>query len=96
MTTLGDRIKKVRKDEKHLTQAEFGEQLGITKQAIANVEGNHSNPTINFMINLYKVFDVNLNWLITGIGEPFNTKPKKDTSELESIIEASLKRHGLI
>lgn len=95
MTNLSERLKNVR-IEKRLTQAELAERLEVTKQAISNVEGGRSNPSIEFISKLITELDVNSNWLIAGIGEPFNTITEKDTTELDAIIEAHLKKHGLI
>lgn len=73
MTTIGSRFRQIR-NEKNLTQSEFGEVIGLTKQTIASVENNHSNPSIECLSKLIEKFNINTNWLITGQGEKYNLK----------------------
>mgnify|MGYP002627251070 CR=1 FL=1 len=75
MQTLGERLKQIRTD-KNLTQSEFGKLIGVTKQAIANVECGHSNPSIEFLNQLIEIFSLNINWLISGKGEIFSNITK--------------------
>ena len=65
-----------------MAQCAFGGMIGVTKQAAANVESSHSNPSIDF-----------LNRLISGRGEMFisdsaQTDFKKELcSELLKLLE---------
>lgn len=72
--TLSERIKKLRKDL-DLTQAEFGEKIGSTQNAIGNYETGHRNPSSSVINNICKTFDVSEKWLRTGDGEMFLAKP---------------------
>ena len=96
METLGLRLKKIR-TEKNLTQTALGEILGVTKQAVANVESSHSNPSIEFMNKLIKNLNVNANWLIAGTGSMFNNiaELKKDCSFAAKVKEL-LKQEGFM
>ena len=94
METIGERLKQIRKDCK-LTQSEFGNALGVTKQAIANVESNHSNPSIDFLCKLIEIYNININWLISGIGETFIQKKSVEnisTEEFETKVKEILKK----
>lgn len=64
--TLGERIKKVRKD-KDFTQQQFAERLGMKRNSIAQVEGGRatSDQTI---FAICREFNVNERWLRTGEG----------------------------
>ena len=98
METLGSRLKLIRTSKK-LTQLDFGKCIGVTKQAIANVESSHSNPSIDFLSKLIEIFNVNINWLISGHGEMFTnivrkTLPSDDEFELK--MEAFLKKKGIL
>lgn len=69
-----ERIKKLRKEELHLTQTEFGEKLGVSRSVIKNIELNAlSRPEQKEP--LYKLicreFHVSYEWLMNGTGEPF-------------------------
>lgn len=72
--SLSDRIKKLRK-ALDLTQAEFGEKIGSTQNAIGNYETGHRNPSSSVINNICKTFDVSEKWLRTGEGEMFLAKP---------------------
>ena len=99
MNNLGFRLKQIRTN-KHLTQTEFGIALGVTKQAIANIECSHSNPSIEFLSKLIENFDVNVNWLITGNGVTFNSLPDNKISsydeEFTIKVKEILRSEGLI
>lgn len=66
---LNERIKKVRKSL-DLTQREFAERIGMKQNSIALIESgrNTSDQTI---FAICREFNVNEEWLRTGIGEMF-------------------------
>lgn len=83
---------------KNLTQSALGEQIGLTKQAISNVENATSKPSIEFLIKLVTELHVNLNWLLAGIGEPFiqiNDIPEKLRNNILEGIKVVLKNNGI-
>lgn len=96
MTTIGSRLKQIR-NEKHLTQAALGNILGVSKQAIANVESSHSNPSVELMSKLFENLDINLNFLICGSGSMFNS-PEFEQVEgsLTQMVEKILRKHNVI
>lgn len=94
MTTIAERLKEIRK-EKRMTQTELGEVLGVTKQAIASAEVGNNNPSIKFISKLITDLNVNANWLIAGIGEPFLETPEDD-ERITAIVDEVLKKYGLI
>lgn len=62
--TVGEKIKKLRK-EKHLTQEELGEMIGVQKAAINKYEtGIVVNLKREIIAKLAKAFDVNPVWLM--------------------------------
>ena len=94
MEKIGERLKQIRKN-KNLTQTAFGEILGVTKQAVANVESCHSNPSMEFLYKLIEKFNVNANWLITGKGEVFiqnSTEKINSGQELDLRVKQILKK----
>ena len=70
MEDLSIKFKQIRQ-QKQLTQLELGSYLNVSKQAIANVESGHSNPSIELISKLVDIFNINLNWLISGQGDMF-------------------------
>lgn len=74
--TLGERIKKVRK-ELDLTQQAFGKKIGMKQNTIALIEGgrNTSDQTI---FAICREFSVDEHWLRTGEGEMFVKRSRND------------------
>ena len=75
--TLGERIKKVRK-ELDLTQRDFGAQIGTTQNAIASYEIGRREPSAAAVNNICKTFNVDEHWLRTGEGEMFAQRSRDD------------------
>ncbi len=96
MQTISERLKYIR-NEKRFSQAELADLLDITKQAVANVEVGRNNPSIDFISKLISNLNVNANWLIAGVGKPFNPPKFEDVEdELTQKVESLLKKHNLI
>lgn len=96
METISERLKFIR-IEKRFTQAELAELLQIKRQTIANIESGNNNPSIDFINKLINHLNVNANWLIAGVGQPFNPEKFEDVQdELEAKMEQLLKKHHLI
>ena len=78
MTTFGERVKDTRIALK-LNQVEFSKALGISRQAISNIECNKSIMAISNLQKLSDLYNVNLNWLVSGNGSMFNNTNNDDT-----------------
>jgi transcriptional regulator with XRE-family HTH domain len=61
----GDRIKKLRKS-KNFTQLELANKLNITDKAVSKWESNLGEPSIDLLLELSKLFDVSIDYLLTG------------------------------
>lgn len=64
------RIKEMRK-HLDLTQTEFGDSLGVSRDVINSYERGRVTPTQTFVELLCMKYDVNPDWLIHGTGEMF-------------------------
>ena len=98
MTTQGERLKNIRR-KLGLSQAELGEKLGFSKQYLSNIEADRNLMNNDNLVKLLVDFNVNINYLLAGVGEMFNTPTSNEdfrTSEMISLIDEALKRHGLI
>jgi transcriptional regulator with XRE-family HTH domain len=62
----GDRIKELRRMNK-LTQVELANKLNITDKAVSKWENNLGEPSIDMLLGLSKVFDVSIDYILTGI-----------------------------
>lgn len=79
--TLGERIKKLRKDL-NLTQQKFADRIGTTQNVIANYESGRREPSAAAFNNICKTFGISEEWLRTGKGEMFIPSPEEDINEL--------------
>lgn len=68
---MKDRVKQLRKLELKLSQTEFGKKIGLSPQAIANIETGVTPLTDRNFNAICKAFSVNPDWLRNGVGEMF-------------------------
>lgn len=73
--TEGERVKEVRKSL-GLTLEKFGENLGVTKTAISNIEKGIRNLTDQMLKSICREYGVREEWLRSGEGEPFGAQTK--------------------
>ncbi len=70
---MNDRIKKIRK-ALGLTQKDFGERIGLRQNSVALIEGGRATSD-QTVFAICREFNVNEEWLRTGVGEMFNPAP---------------------
>ncbi len=66
----GDRVKHIR-EALRLTQSEFAETFGTSRQFLNNVEGNRATFSDTKLVELQDAHNINLNYLLNGIGQMF-------------------------
>jgi transcriptional regulator with XRE-family HTH domain len=69
--TQGERLRRLRKEELHLTLDRFGEKVGVGKSAISEIESGRNNLTGQMARAICREFNVNEKWLLTGEGDIF-------------------------
>lgn len=67
---IKDRLKEIRSNY-NLTQQEFADRLGIKRNTIATYETGKSNPSDSAIVLICREFNVNEEWLRTGIGKKY-------------------------
>lgn len=80
------RIKEVRTLLK-MSQKDFGDKLGVSRDVIANIEYNRVEPQKIFIQHLCSTFSVNQDWLETGVGNIF-LNDNKNLSEAIRVFES--------
>lgn len=70
---MHDRIRLVRKAV-NLSQKDFGEKLGVSRDVMANIENDRVSPSNTFLQLLCSVFNVREEWLRAGEGEMFQSE----------------------
>jgi transcriptional regulator with XRE-family HTH domain len=63
--TLGNRLNQIRKD-KGLSQQAFAALLDTSSGYISEIEQGKKMPGSEFLLSLWRVFSVDLNWFLTG------------------------------
>lgn len=81
---LKDRIKKIRTDA-GLTQKDFGEKIGVGRIYVSGWETNQSEPGKARLFVIAEKFNVNVDWLLTGEGEPYKNKKTVDPKTRDEI-----------
>ena len=74
--SLSNRVKAIREALK-LSQREFGEKLGVSRDVISNIEYNRVLPKELLLRHICELYNVNQHWLETGEGEMFNGDPNE-------------------
>lgn len=78
MSNIGKRINTLRK-ERNMTQKELAENLHVSDKLISKWELGYSEPDIDAVLSLAKIFDVSVSQLLGENEEPaITTQPKKD------------------
>ena len=73
MTTQGERIKKIR-EELRLNQEEFASIFGFSRVFVSAIEKNKSKLSVDNLVKLLVTYNVNMNYVLGGIGEMFIQK----------------------
>jgi transcriptional regulator with XRE-family HTH domain len=66
---IGKRIKVIRGD---LSRPEFGQKIGVSQSAVQNYETLDQIPKGDVLQRIREVFGVDINWVLTGEGEPYH------------------------
>lgn len=64
--TLGNRLNQIRKD-KGLSQQAFAAMLDTSSSYISEIEQGKKLPGSEFLLSLWRVFGIDLNWFLTGV-----------------------------
>lgn len=69
---IGKRFRLIR-EQKNISQTEMGSSLGIQYQHVSKYERGESVPTWENLIKMIELYNVNINWLLTGRGNMYLT-----------------------
>ncbi len=75
---MNNRIKTIRQAA-GLTQMQFAERIGLSRNYIALLEVGQRAPADRTIADICREFHVNEDWLRTGEGEPFAQLSREDT-----------------
>ena len=72
--TFGERIKALRK-ERGMTQEELAERLSVTRQTVSKWEQGTTQPDLDRVLELGRLFGVSTDYLLDGGGPPRENRP---------------------
>jgi len=78
-----------------LNKKKFADELGVNQSVSGDIELGHREPSREVLVKLATIYNVDINWLLTGIGEPFREKPIEKQKpplleELERLIDQKI------
>lgn len=82
------RIYQLRKERLNLSRAKFGAPIGMTDSEIRNIEDGKTELKDNKIPLICREYNVNEQWLRTGVGDMF--LPKSEQDELEALFSEIL------
>ena len=86
--TIGDRIKKIRR-EFDLTQEAFASRIGSVQNTITGYESGRRNPSAPVISLICREFGINEEWLRDGIGDMLIPDPD---NELEALVQKGIRK----
>ena len=69
MTTINERIRQIRQN-KQLTQKQFAQMLGISREHLCRIESGKEKPSEQMLLLISIIFgNIDTTWLLNGVGE---------------------------
>jgi len=94
-----ENLKKIRLELK-ISAQKFADSLNVSRGSIVQYETGKRKPSYEFIEALHNLYNVNLNWFVSGQGEMFNKQQKASAGmtpeEVKSIVASYLKDNGII
>lgn len=85
-SSIGERVKQVRGA---LNQRDFAELLGVAKGSISQIEQGKAMPSGDFLLKIKQALDVDMNWLLTGMGSAGLILNPRETALLDNYRHSS-------
>ena len=90
------RIKEIR-SKLNLSVAKMAEKIQIPARTFVSYESDGRTPSLEFLAQLCKTYNINANWFLTGEGDMFiPPKFEQVQADLAQQIRKVLKEEGLI
>ena len=91
----GKKLKEIRK-QLSSTQEGMAKLMELSLRTYVSYEREENNPPYSMLVRLCKKYNVNLNWFIADVGEPFNAPQYEDVKdEILREVNEILKKYGV-
>lgn len=67
--------------------AEMSKELNVSASTLTSYMNGARTMSLEMATHLYKIYDINLAWFVTGQGEMFNPKPENISSDIVARVE---------
>ena len=84
---IGERIKNLRKNM-NVTAKDFADILQIPLRTVGSYERNEAQPSPKFFNALIDIYNININWLLTGDGNVFLNEQNKIDESFISLLKS--------
>lgn len=78
---IGQRIRKIRSEIVKVSQFEFSEQISMTQSNLSMLENGKIYPSCFLLIKINLNYNININWLVTGVGNMTLEEPIKEENK---------------
>ena len=79
---LEEKLMKLRK-EHGLSQEQFGEEIGVSRQAVSKWENGETKPDIDKIKTISEKYNLTYEYLLNDLVEENNNKPKEEQMNVE-------------
>lgn len=93
LNNIGDRFRYIR-TTLGLSMDSFGKSVGITRSSVSLIESGRNNPSEQTIMLVCSIFNVNRDFLINSVEEPF-LKNEIDSEFMQASLQISLQEDEL-
>lgn len=86
MSTIGERIKRIRKIYEH-NQVDFSNIIGVSQGTLSELEQDKYKPALDTIIQIHNKFNTDIYWLLFGVEQHNDDKNRFGKTESELILQ---------
>ena len=77
-------------DLKGIQPSKFADEIGVQRSSMSHIIAGRNKPSLDFLQKVVQRYpEININWLISGIGEPFLKEKNEKSENISTDIEVS-------
>jgi len=77
-------------DLKGIQPSKFADEIGVQRSSMSHIIAGRNKPSLDFLQKVVQRYpEININWLLSGIGEPFLKEKNEKSENISTDIEVS-------